>query len=142
MTISINWIKQSYRDSRAEFEKFLVPYTHNSTYQQVREAETSLQNAYDTASLISLSNSIWSVLQNTQSWTSNTFTMVEQINGPSLTVATLQKMIDRSVSAPTIINIQGQYELIFGNTQLMLSRILKIQPKVVLIDGWQPPQEE
>lgn len=121
---------------RAVIEDFYPKESHVFQMQKISKMSKLLESA----KLIKLSNSIWKVLENTDSY--------EIENGDMTRVNKLAKKYNREtkqtldkiqnnepIEAPVIIHKpDGRYSLLGGNTRLMIFRALGITPKVAIIN--------
>ncbi len=98
----------------------------------------------EAASLVVLDEDIWSRLANTDSytiekgnWDQVDACVTEENRGTGALRKwrkTKLKMEEGGVCAPIILKKEGYYELLSGNTRLMISRAFGIQPNVIVID--------
>lgn len=106
-------------------------------YNFSEEEKNSFRNQFLEKNLKPLSDKIWSQLNNTDSWDEQSKNMeyVEKIAKQE--EKDLPSIIDGiksgSIPAPIVLQKDGKYELIGGNTRLMAARALKIRPRVLMI---------
>ncbi len=106
-------------------------------YKQIMWA---FKNQFDNAQLETLSDEIWSVLENTDSFQDLSEGEVEKLEE----IAALNKrswenkLADMKkgvpMAAPIIFKMNGRYHKVAGNTRLMIARVLGIRPKVIFIN--------
>jgi hypothetical protein len=142
--ISSKWVKPSLKE---EWEEIL------RTAKQFDLDPKILKEAYKKGHMISLSDSIWSRLKNTDSWEEiepGDWDAVQQLaikyNKESRKLDTANFGKGRSPSriregleeglpmpAPMVLSTHGIYYLIGGNTRLMVSRAIGVRPEILLL---------
>lgn len=86
---------------------------------------------------VKLTDDIWSILENTDSWDT---TSREQVNELALLYGrdadSIRKAFKEGLALPTpmIAKKDGRYVLIGGNTRLMVAREMGIQPEVIIVN--------
>lgn len=89
---------------------------------------------FEKGKLIDLSDKIWSKLRNTESYHIKNLDKAKNMS--SIYKRDIESILQAtSLPAPIVVkDTKGQYQLVAGNTRLMVSRALKITPKIWLID--------
>lgn len=135
-------IKIKLRESKTLEENFKLPSFDEEEgefdrYNFSEEEKNKFRNQFLEKNLKPLSDKIWSQLNNTDSWDEQSKNMkyVEKIAKQE--EKDLPRIVDGiksgNIPAPIILQKDGKYELIGGNTRLMAARALKIRPTVLII---------
>lgn len=138
----ILWRKVSFREEESEFDRLASDLAAGLDDEVWNFTFNYLKKLYSKSSLKELSESIWTKLQNTDSNSPNL--SIEQalysIKENSLSSGTrdFDKVMDEirngKPRAPIIAKINKKYTLVAGNTRLMACRVLKVRPKVILME--------
>ena len=83
-----------------------------------------------------LSDYVWMQLKNTDSWKVDSFKKVVELSAHyKKDYKKILKAIveEKYIDAPIVIRKGGEYELVSGNTRLMICKILNIRPKVLFL---------
>lgn len=118
-------------------------YLESEYSEMEREEEESgvsakeLMGAFKKASPEELTDSIWSQLQNTDSYAiekgaPDTASAIAKEYGKDWEYA-IQSIKSNSYDYPLIYNKDGKYTLVAGNTRLMAGRVLGVNPKVLVV---------
>jgi|APGre2960657404_1045060.scaffolds.fasta_scaffold54711_4 hypothetical protein len=131
----ITWKKDPFRSEFGEFERVTIEY---SPKKQVRENLKYLETEYNRASKVSLVDSDWRKLGNTDSFETNTiqdvYDAIRANNTPRDVERILRQYVSGSISCPIVIKFaDGRLQLVAGNTRLMIARVLQIKPKIILV---------
>ena len=132
----ISWKKDSFRSEFDEFERMTIEYTPDK--KEVRNNLRYLETEYNKASKVSLVDSDWRKLENTDSFETDTmqevYAALKRNNAPRDVDRILRQYVSGIVSCPIVIKFEdGRLELVGGNTRLMIARVLQIQPKIILV---------
>lgn len=132
----ITWKKDPFRSEAGEFERITIEYSTDK--KEVRENLKYLETEYNKASKVSLVDSDWRKLENTDSFETDTmqevYAALKRNNAPRDVDRILRQYVSGSVSCPIVIKFgDGRLELVGGNTRLMIARVLQIQPKIILV---------
>jgi hypothetical protein len=123
------WKRPSWSDEYGEFER---------VGDEMKIDVGMLKGAFDQGRLIPLTDDIWSILDNTDSWAIQS---MEEVLKYSATygrdikriIIGLQSNVD--MPAPIVLKFSGnQYTLVGGNTRLMAAKALNIRPYVWLME--------
>ncbi len=143
--INPEWIRPDLQEESGEIKRVIVDFLKKEpTTENIR----AVINALESAPLVDLSEEEWALLENADSHIGNVrpghIEDVEKINDiynsalPPEDRRDLKKtlagfMNGSKMKAPTILrNKAGRLHLVSGNTRLMISRALRIRPKVVI----------
>jgi len=134
--MAIRWVKSSYSDEKGEFEGIVNEYSDAA---DVKKNISYIKKQYVVSKQISLTNNIWSKLKNTDSYNTKTIEGMQKAMKANREFRDINRILKQffsgKVQAPIIIKLgDGSYELIAGNTRLMLSRVLGLTPKVQVVD--------
>jgi hypothetical protein len=127
------WIKDSFHTEAGEFERVANDYfpTQENKYHE-------LENLYANAQAITLTEALWKQLQNTDSFTTYTIEAIEQAmlnNGEARDIGkVLYDYASLVVASPIVLSTTHELTLVAGNTRLMVARMLKIRPRVIMIE--------
>lgn len=127
ISMQVQYIKPDFNNELGEFQRLGISLT-------------LLRLAYAVAPLITLTDSIWSQLENTDSWYIRTPSDVQQAiqdNSASSGTRDIKPIVaalrSGRIDAPIILRQDPTYTLVAGNTRLMLCKLFKLRPKVVCI---------
>lgn len=125
--MQVQYIKPDFNNEIGEFQRLGVSLT-------------LLRLSYAVAPLITLTDTIWSQLENTDSWYTRTPADIQQAiqdnttsSGPRDIKPIVAALRAGRIEAPIILKQEPTYTLVAGNTRLMLCRLFKLRPKVVCI---------
>lgn len=99
----------------------------------------AFKNQFDSARLEILTDDIWSVLENTDSFHELSYgdekklSEIAEINKRPWKKKFSDIKTGASMAAPIIFKMNGRYHKVSGNTRLMIARVLGIWPKVIFI---------
>lgn len=134
----ITWKKDPFNNERSEFLRITTQYSPPDK-KQINENFILLQQLYNKASKVPLVDRDWRKLGNTDSFETDTmqevYAALKRNNAPRDVDRILRQYVSGSVSCPIVIKFgDGRLELVAGNTRLMLARVLKIRPKIILVE--------
>jgi hypothetical protein len=143
MLLSSKWVKPSLKEEWAEILLTATQFDMDSEF---------LKQAYQDGQMVSLDDSIWSILENTDSWeikqgdwktVQELATKYNEENraqdpkgfGKGRDPSHIKKGLEEGapMPAPMVLSVDGIYYLIGGNTRLMVSKAMGIRPKVFLL---------
>lgn len=119
------------------------PDTEEEHDEIMRQAKASKVNGKELKQKINntkateISDDVWSKLGNTDSWETDTLDKVAKLAkeyGRDYKSILKGFGDEKDMPAPMIIKKNNKYELIGGNTRLMVARALGIRPKVIIAD--------
>lgn len=122
--------------------KFSVPSFEEESgefdrYDFMPEDLKKLKSQFKEANLKPLSNSIWSKLNNTDSWEvkglDDLKKFAEQYGRNWESIVDAYRS-GTPIPAPIVLHKDGSYELIAGNTRLMAAKALNKTPKVLMLN--------
>jgi len=126
---TVTWVYPDIDDEMNEIER---------TSQELNIDLQQLIDSFENAHLITLKDNIWSRLDNTDSYDieqgdMETVTRLSSQYGKDL--QSILKVFDHggSLPAPIVMNSNGRYYLIAGNTRLMAARVHGVIPNVLLV---------
>ena len=133
----ITWKKDPFSREFHEFERMTVQYTPDK--KELRNNLSYLQAQYNKARPVSLIDGDWRKLENTDSFETNTMEKVYEAlktnNEPRDVDRILRQYVSGSVSCPIVMKFaDNRLVLVAGNTRLMIARVLKIKPKIILVE--------
>ncbi len=139
--------KTLFMDEASEFERVLEEKTPSTIRgsaraKSIRESLVILKKEYNKAQVNTLRDIVWRGLENTDSYPIKDFSSIQKAimqnagsSGKRLLWPILKEIEDGTVRAPIIMRYSGEpWTLVAGNTRLMLCRLLKVQPSVVMMD--------
>ena len=134
--MAIQWVKSSYSDEESEFERIGKEYSNAA---DVKKNISYIKKQYGVSKQINLTNNMWSKLKNTDSYNTKTIEGMQKAMKANKAFRDITRILKQffsgKVKAPIIMKLgDGSYELIAGNTRLMLSRVLGLTPKVQIVD--------
>lgn len=125
----IQWIKPNFETELEEFERvsahFSIPVE-------------KIKAVYELSCLTQLHESIWGVLENTESndpQITNKFSTVWRMSrqyGKNLS-RVLNQISAKLLETPIILQTNNHYHLVSGNTRLTALKLFKIQPVIIII---------
>jgi hypothetical protein len=126
---NVEWVVPSYEDEIGEFRR----------YTDLGEDDMKWVRAQFTPDrLRPLTDVIWRSLGNTDSYDvrdeAEAVNLAEKYEKDWKSIKT-RLLSGGSIDAPIILVRGGQYELVAGNTRLMMSRVLGVQPKVLFVQS-------
>lgn len=115
---SFTWIKPDKFEEEEEFFSHPEKYFLN----------------FDKGELVDLKDNVWSKLKNTESFKIKSLEKAKSMS--NLYKKDIESILQATrLPAPIVVkDTKGQYTLVAGNTRLMVSRALKVTPKIWLID--------
>lgn len=114
---SFTWVKPKKIEEKDEFSRYPKKYW----------------NRFEDGKLIDLDEEIWAKLENTDSYLIDSMEQAREF--ASIYKKDIENILKADkLPAPIIVKIEDKYELVSGNTRLMVARALKIKPKVWVID--------
>lgn len=149
--MQFNWYKVNFSEEEGEFDRLAGDISeylkqedefHNSLM-------TQMQTSYRSVRPTTLTNRIWSRVQNTDSWYTGTMNDINRVikqnaasSGRRDIYNVIKELVSGRIRCPIIykfseselINKFGLYTLVGGNTRLMACNLLGIQPKVIIIE--------
>lgn len=133
---TINWEKADFSAEQEEFERTIREF--DSSRKRFLTNLAYLKEQYKTASVIELSNEDWKAMQNTDSWETTTRKKIQLAINANNESRDLTRVFNQfaagKVKAPIAIRLEDNtLYLVAGNTRLMIARVLKISPKIVII---------
>lgn len=142
----INWKKVNFSEERGEFERVTSDFSPSKTDKKYKkeydENFKAIQQLYGNANLVFLTRSIWQNLENTESYNTNKIEDIQKAirtnassSGSRSIENVLKEYMSYSVRAPIVLSYENgaSYQLIAGNTRLMVAKMLDVQVKVVLV---------
>ena len=124
---SINFSIPSYEEEEGEFNRY------NFSPQEIE----TLRSQFTQNNIKTLTDSVWSKLGNTDSWEVKSLEDVknyaEEYGKNWERIADAVKN-NATLPAPIVLHKDGKYELIGGNTRLMVLKALKKVPKVLMLE--------
>ena len=134
--MAMQWVKSSYSDEESEFERIVKEYSNAA---DVKKNTSYIKKQYEVSKQINLTNNMWSKLKNTDSYNTKTIEGMQKAMKANKAFRDITRILKQffsgKVQSPIIMKLgDGSYELIAGNTRLMLSRVLGLTPKVQVVD--------
>jgi hypothetical protein len=126
-SVSVRWDVPSYNEEKNEFKR----------YKLSSDDIDEIKDQFKQSNMTELSDYVWSNLRNTESWKTDNFKKVVEVakkhNKDYRTL--VRAMLDEKyIKAPIVLKHgNGNYELVAGNTRLMLCRAFSIRPKVLMV---------
>lgn len=133
--IKINYTKEN--NTNTTWTKPDFNEEKNELIRQAKELNIKTQDifhAFENGKLISLTNTIWNKLKNTNSNDKNlNWKLINSWKNKD--VENIKKALKQNkiIQAPIILNHKNNYYCVSGNTRLSISKLLDITPKVWLI---------
>jgi hypothetical protein len=133
----ITWKKDPFSSEAHEFGRITAEYTPDK--KDLRNNLGYLQTQYNKARKVSIIDSDWRRLENTDSFGTNTmeevYTALKRNNAPRDVDRILRQYVSGNVSCPIVMKFSdNRLVLVAGNTRLMIARVLKIKPKIILVE--------
>lgn len=135
-----NWQKVDLKKEGGELIRTLkLTYGEDFTIDKNRELFSRIVDAYDSAELKALDDSIWSELENTDSHDIRIgdFEKIENLIGDRRDWSSMKDSFDnqKDVEAAIIAHLPNDtYHLVSGNTRLCVAKALGIKPKVIILE--------
>lgn len=134
----IVWKKGDFDSELGEFERTLKEYYSEKESKDPKVVK-ELKKMYQKSAIVPLSNSDWSKMINTDSYSTDSMAKIEyalKSNGTKRDLCRiLYQFAECNVLAPIAVRL-GNKKLycVAGNTRLMIARTLDIIPSIVIID--------
>lgn len=133
----IDWEKDEFSAEQEEFERTIREF--DSSRKRFLTNLAYLKEQYKTASVIELSNEDWKAMQNTDSWETTTRKKIQLAINANNESRDLTRVFNQfaagKVKAPIAIRLEDNtLYLVAGNTRLMIARVLKVRPKIVIVN--------
>lgn len=133
----ITWKKDPFSIEAHEFGRITAEYTPDK--KDLRNNLIYLQTQYNKSRPVSLIGNDWRKLGNTDSFETNTmeevYAALKRNNAPRDVDRILRQYVSGSVSCPIVMKFaDNSLVLVAGNTRLMIARVLKIKPKIILVE--------
>ena len=114
-----------------EFERVAEKYSLTSARELITIARAG--------KLVTLSEDLWSQLENTDSYHINEDDFGQVAEFSTMVNRDWESLKDKIVAgqeldAPIVMKLQGHYHVVSGNTRLMVARAAAIRPKVLLFE--------
>ncbi len=127
---NVEWTLPSYENEWEEFDR----------YGFSQEELNTIQEQFTQENLIVLTEDIWSRLGNTDSYDVNdedeVVGLAKSYGKNWKSIKKIKRILNRDgkMDAPIVLLQEGRYELVAGNTRLMLCKVLGITPQVLLVE--------
>jgi len=121
------FVLPSLEDEKGEFDRY------NFSKDEIKR----IKKQFVQKNLQPLSDSVWKKLQNTDSWAIKNLEDVIKLSqeyGRDWESIKNALQSNKELPAPIVLRRGGSYELIGGNTRLMVAKALNIRPTVLLIE--------
>ena len=131
------WSKDKVSVEAHEIERTAAKFSDNDKT-LTSENFTYLKKLYSKATPTLLSNTDWSTMANTDSYSTTTVEQMQKAlednNAPRDIGRIFTQYASLKVSCPIAIRLEdGTLELIAGNTRLMAAKVLGITPKIIIL---------
>jgi hypothetical protein len=114
---SFTWEKPSKDEEKNEFSRYPKKYW----------------NKFEAGRLVDLDEKTWSNLKNTDSYSIKDIDHAKEL--ANIYKRDIESILKADkLPAPIVVEKNKEYELVSGNTRLMVARALKIKPKIWLIE--------
>jgi hypothetical protein len=123
----VAWTLPSFEDELGEFNR----------YDLSREEVAAIRDQFSQSNMVKLTEDIWSRLNNTDSYDVRDEDEVASLAQEYMKdwVSIKERLEDGGpMDAPIVLLRDGDYELVAGNTRLMLCRTMGITPQVLLVE--------
>lgn len=123
----VMWTLPSFEDELGEFNR----------YDLSRDEIAAIRDQFSQSNMVDLTEDIWSRLNNTDS-----YGVLDEDEVAALAQEYMKDWVSIKerlegggpMDAPIVLLWDGEYELIAGNTRLMLCRVMGITPQVLLVE--------
>lgn len=122
-----NWILPSFQEEIEEFNR----------YKFSDEEISKIASQFNESNLVVLKDQIWMTMDNTDSWLTTNIKQVEDLAdeyGKDYKSILKAFKNGSELPAPIVIKENNRYQLVAGNTRLMVARALGKRPKVLMIN--------
>lgn len=140
--MNINWVKVQFREEAGEFERVAADFSgkkSNPGYQEIIQNNVKyLESVYRSSNLVQLNDVMWRDMHNTDSWRTTSILAIQRAIKSNKEQRSIEGVLieyfSGKVRAPIVILLKDKTSvLVGGNTRLMVARMLKIKPKIILI---------
>jgi len=122
----LKWVKPSLKKELPELKR---------VSEEFKISLKDIQRILNNSKLTKVSNTVLKKLENTDYNRVQTYSEVEQLTEEyDRDLNSLNRVFEEGgdIEAPIILQIQGKYHLVSGNTRLMLCKIKNVTPEVLL----------
>lgn len=133
---TIVWEKDDFSVEQEEFERTIREF--DSSRKRFLTHLAYLKEKYYAAPVTELSKEDWKAMQNTDSWDTTTRKKIQMAMDANNEVRDLTRVSNQfaagRLKAPIAIRLaDNSLYLVAGNTRLMMARVLKVSPKIVIV---------
>jgi len=137
----INYKKSKFENEMDEFDRVVSQFS-NGTDPDWDYKMFQIKQIYTTARVSLISTRIWQILENTDSYHTDTREKIMKAiksnsasSGKRDIDSVIKEYESNSVRAPILLSYEGgrKYTLVAGNTRLMVAKMMGINPKVLIL---------